>query len=99
MDAPVIVEVLLYLLHLFASSILGIFLHTGVDGGVNLQTTGIEVVTFLLAPVFQIVGNSLTEVFRLSVVVLLYLEVELDRHLLQLVVTILGEVAVCHHII
>ena len=37
-DAPVIVEVLLYLLHLFAGSILGILLHAGIDGCINLQT-------------------------------------------------------------
>ncbi len=44
MDAPVVVEVLLYLLHLLVSSLLGVFLHTRVDGGVYLQTDGVEVV-------------------------------------------------------
>ena len=98
-DAPVIVEVLLHLLHLLAGGILGILLHAGIDGGVYLQTAGVEVVTLVLAPVFQVVGHSLTEVFRLSVVVFLYLEVELDRLRLQLVVFGTGQVAMCHHII
>ena len=85
-DAPVVVEVLLNLLHLLAGCLLGILLHTGINGGVDLQTAGVEVVTFVLAPVFQVVGYSLTEVFSLSVVVFLYLEVELDRLSLELVV-------------
>ena len=85
-DAPVVVEVLLHLLHLLAGCLLGILLHAGIYGGVDLQTAGVEVVTFFLAPVFQVVGYSLTEVFSLSVVVFLYLEVEFDRLSLQLVV-------------
>ena len=81
-----VVEVLLYLFHLLAGCIFSILLHAGIDGGINLQTAGIEVVTFVFTPVFQVVGYSLTEVFSLSVVVFLYLEVELDRLSLQLVV-------------
>ena len=98
-NAPVIIEVLLHLLHLLAGSILGILLHAGIDGGVYLQTAGVEVIALVLAPVFQVVGHSLTEVFSLSVVVFLYLEVELDRFRLQLVVFSTGQVAMCHHII
>ena len=36
--SPMVVKVALYLLHLLDCSFLGILLHTGVDGGVNLQT-------------------------------------------------------------
>ena len=37
-DAPVAVEILLNLLHLFYGSFFSIFLHTGIDGGVDFQT-------------------------------------------------------------
>ena len=87
-DVPVVVEVLLYLLHLLAGCIFCILLHAGIDGGINLQTAGIEVVTFVFTPVFQVVGYSLTEVFCLSVVVFLYLEIELDRLIFQLIVSV-----------
>ena len=99
MDAPVVVEAFLHLFHLLAGSLLGIFLHAGVDGGVNLQSAGVEVVALVLAPVFQVVGDGLAEVLRLSVVVFLHLEVEHDRLLLQFLEAVLTEVAVGHHVI
>ena len=77
------IEGLLHLFHLFHSSLFGIFLHTGVEGGLDTQTIGIEVVTALPAPVFQIIRNSLTEVVGLAVVSCLYTIIELDIQLFQ----------------
>ena len=37
-DAPVVVEILLHLLHLFARRFFSIFLHARVDSGVDFQT-------------------------------------------------------------
>ena len=69
--APVLIEGLLHLFHLLDGSLFGIFLHARVDGGVDFQTFGIEgvaVVEVFLAPVFQIVGHSLTEVVGIAIV-------------------------------
>ena len=69
--APVLVEGLLHLLHLLEGGLFGIFLHARVDGGVDLQSFGIEGVTIVevvLAPVLQIVGHSLAEVVGVAVV-------------------------------
>ena len=84
--APVLVEVVLHLSHLLAGGLLGVFLHAGVDGGVNLQTFGIEgvaVVEVILAPVLQIVGQCLAEVVGIAVVGRLHAVVEFDVELLE----------------
>ena len=39
--APVRIEIVLHLSHLLASSLLSIFLHASIDGGVDLQTLSI----------------------------------------------------------
>ena len=98
-DAPVIVEVLLNLLHLFTGCILGILLHAGINGCINLQTAGIEIVTFFLTPVFQVIGYGFAEVLSLSVIVLLYLEVEFDRKLFQFFILSTRQVAMSQHVI
>ena len=98
-DVPVVVEVLLYLSHLFACGIFSILLHAGIYRGVYLQSAGIQVVTLVLAPVCQIVSHSLAEVFGLSVVVFLHLEVELDRFLTEGVVFLAAQVTMAYHIV
>ena len=95
--APVVVEVLLHLHHLLAGSLLGVFLHTGVDGGVDLQAVGIEVVAVVLAPFPQVVGHRLAEVGSLTVVGVLHAVVEVDLEFLQRVADFLGQVAVLRH--
>ena len=81
--SPVRLEVLLHDLHLFNSGFLSIFLHTCVDGGVDFQTAGIEVVTVFLAPMFQVVGHCLAEILCLTVVVALHFVVEFGGNLAQ----------------
>ena len=96
---PVGLEVLLYDLHLLHGSLLGIFLHAGVDGGIDLQTACVKVIAVILAPVFQMVGHCLAEVFCLTVVVALHAVVELNGNLLQTVVFGLCEVAMQQHVV
>ena len=96
---PMGVEVLLHLLHLLAGGFLGILLHAGVDGGVDFQSAGVEVVAVVLAPFFQVVGNGLAEILGLSVVVGLDAVLQLDGHLLQFLVFLAAQVAVLHHVV
>ena len=84
--APMLVEGLLHLFHLFVGSLLGIFLHAGVDGGVDFQTLGIKGVTVIkvfLAPAFQIIGHSLAEVVGIAIVGTFYAVVKFDVEPLQ----------------
>ena len=97
--APVVLEVALHLLHLLDGGSLGILLHAGVDGGVDLQTAGIEVVAVVLAPVLEVVGNSLAEICGLTVVVALDAIVERDGLEFECVVGGLRKMAVTHHIV
>ena len=97
--APVVLEVALHLLHLLDGSSLGILLHTGVDGGVDLETAGIEVVAVVLAPILEVVGNSLAEICSLTVVVALDAIVEGDGLEFESVVGGVGEISMVHHII
>lgn len=75
---PVRVEGLLHLFHLLASSILGVFLHAGVEGGLDAQTSGIEVDAVVVAPVLEFVSHRLTEIVGLTVVGILDAVVEFD---------------------
>ena len=76
--SPVVVEALLYYLHVFSGSLLCIALHLSVKRGVNLQTVAIEVDTLqtlvLLTQLFDILRYSLTEILRLSVIVVLHVK-------------------------
>ena len=81
-----LVEIVLHLSHLLTSGLLSIFLHTGVDGGIYLQTFSIEgvaVIEIVLTPVFQIVGYCLTEIVGIAIVGGLHAVIELDIELLQ----------------
>ena len=93
-----VVEVALHLLHLLYGSLLGVLLHTRVDGGVYLQTGGVEIVVVVAAPCAQLVCNSLAEVERRAVVVALNAVVELDVYLGDRVVVGACHVAVAHHV-
>ena len=98
--SPVLVEGLLYFLHLLVGSLLGIFLHTGVDGGIDLQAFGIEgvaIVEVFLAPAFQIVGHSLAKVVGIAVVGRLHTVVKFDVELLERVTLFSGQVTVLMH--
>ena len=90
---PQVVEVALHLLHLLACGFFGIALHACVDGGIHLQSVAVEVVAVLLAPALQVVLDGLAEVERLTVVVVLHAEVQLDGFRRQRVVGLLCEVA------
>ncbi len=97
--APMVLEVALNDLHLFASSILSILLHPTVDGGVDFQATGIEVISLVEeAVLLEVVRNILTEVERLTIIVLLNLVIELHRQLAEGVAVVLREVVIGHHI-
>ena len=96
---PMVVEVLLYLLHLLERRLLGVFLQTGVDGGVDLETAGIEVVAVVVAPFLEMLCHRLAEVCCLSVVWVVHLHVELQRNLRDGVVLRLREVAQSHHVV
>src|SRR5574344_39245 len=78
--APMCFEVLLYDSHLFYCSFLSVFLHLGINCGVYFQTTGVEVISILFAPVFQIVGYSFTEISSLTVVSVFYTVLQFDRN-------------------
>ena len=95
--APVRVEVALHLTHLLPRCLLGIFLHTGIDGGIDGQSVGIEVIAIVLAPLLQVAGHCLTEIGGLSVIHILDAEVEFDLCLLKRVELCLGQVAVLSH--
>ena len=98
--APVAVEGLLQLLHLLVGSLLGILLHAGVDGGVDLQSLGVEgvaVVVVVLAPALQVVGHGLAEIVGVAVVDTLDAVVELDLEFLQRVALCLREMSVLLH--
>ena len=97
--APVIAEVVLHHTHLLLHSLLGIFLHTAVYGGVNLQSVGVEVVARFFAPRLQFLGNSLTEIKRLTVVGTFDAIVEVYVDLRQRVVLLLGDVLQPEHIV
>ena len=99
-----IVEVLLYLLHLFGGCSFSIFLHSGVESGVNLQTVIVEVdilETFVfLAQMLDIFSNSLTEILRLTIVVVFHIEFRaVDGQLLELIEFLSGEVAMNAHVV
>ena len=96
--APVIAEVVLHHTHLLLHSLLGIFLHTAVYGGVNLQSVGVEVVARFFAPRLQFLGNSLTEIKRLTIVGTLNAIVEVYVDLRQRIVFLLGDVLQPQHI-
>ena len=98
-DIPVVVEVLLHLLHLFACRIFSVLLHLGVDGGVNLQAGAIQVITVLLTPRPQVICDGLTEIHGLSVVVFLNLELEDNGYLLERVAFLAREAALSAHIV
>ena len=81
LSAPVTVEVLLHLSHLLCHGVFGIFLHTGVDSCIDFQSAAIQVIAVLVKELLylRIIGNSLTEVFCLSVIVFLHFIVEFYR--------------------
>ena len=81
--SPMVLEVTLHHLHLLYGSFLGIFLHTGVESGVDFQSAGIEVITIFLAPVVEIVCYCLAEILSLSVVTALHAVVEFYWYCLQ----------------
>ena len=94
------VEITLHLPHLLAGSLLGIFLHTSVDGGVNLQTLGIKGVTVVkvfLAPIFQIIGHSLAEVVGIAIVGRLHAVIESDVELFERVTLFSGQITMLLH--
>ena len=98
--APVGIEGLLHLFHLLDGCLFGIFLHARIDGGVDLQSFGIEgvaIVEIVLAPAFQIVGHSLAEVVGIAIVGGFDAVVEFDVDLLERVALGLGEVVVLAH--
>ena len=97
--APVVVERLLHLFHLLDSCFLGIALHTGVNGGVNLQAVTVEVVAVFTTPGLQFVLDSLTEIKRLSVVVVLDTIVEVDGFHLQRIKGLFRQVFVNQHVV
>ena len=80
---PVRVEGLLHLFHLLACSILGVFLHAGVESSLDAQTSGIEVDAVVVAPVLEFVCHRLTEIVGLAIVGILDAVVEFDLELLQ----------------
>ena len=98
--SPMVVEGLLYLLHLLVGSLFGILLHARVEGGVDLQPLGIERVTIVvvvLAPVFQIVGHSLAEVVGVAIVGRFYAVVEFDVEQFQRVALGIRQMIVLSH--
>lgn len=62
------VEIALHLLHLLRHGSLGIFLHTGVNSGVNLQAAGIQVIAIVLQELLYILvlGDCLAEILGLA---------------------------------
>ena len=96
---PVIVETVLYLFHLFDDCLLCEMLEVCVNGSINLQSVGVEVVTVFLAPIAQLVRNSLAEVKCLTIVIRLYTIVELDGLQLECIVGLLCQVSVFAHIV
>ena len=94
--APMAVEAFLNHAHLFVHSLLGIFLHARVEGGVNLQTIGIEVYVhlFLVEEIAQVLGQLLSEVQRLAVVNVLYTKTQLNGHGAERVVFSLRKMSV-----
>ena len=106
--SPVGIECLLHLFHLFDSSILSVFLHTCVDGGVNLQTFSIicilSIVTIIVfTPVFHPVAYSLTEVVGFTIIGILHAVVKFNLNLFQRVTLLLCQMSVLpnqvkHHV-
>ena len=97
--APVVLEVALHLLHLLDGGSLGILLHAGVNGSIDFQSAGIQVVSIVLAPILEVVGHCLAEICCLTVVVALHVIVESDRFEFEGVVGGVGEISMVHHII
>ena len=87
--APVTVEGLLHLLHLFDGSLFSVLLHTGVDCGVDFQAILVEVHTIFFAPVLQLVLDGFAEVERLTIVIILNAIVQTDRFDFQRVISLL----------
>ena len=81
--APMAVEVLLNLAHLLGDRCLGIFLHTGVDGGIDTQSAAIQIIAILRTPVIKIIGHGLPEILRFPVIIRLHTIFQLDVQLLQ----------------
>ena len=66
--APVGLEIALHLLHVLHHSLLGILLHTRVDGRVDAQSVAIEILVIVLAPsILQLIGKHIAEIRRLAV--------------------------------
>ena len=98
--APVAIESFLYLLHLFECCLFGIFLHTCVDGGIDFQSLCIERITIIevvLAPAFQIVGYSLSEVIGITIIGTFHTVIEFYLFLFQCVACFLSQVAMLAH--
>ena len=77
-----VIEVLLHLFHLFAGGLLGIFLHSGVDSGINFQARAVKIISVFIAPWLKILSNCLTEIYGLSIVILFNFKVKGDRCIL-----------------
>ena len=102
--APMLIESLLHLLHLFDGSFLGIMLHATVEGGVNLQTFGIisigtVVAIILLTPRLHPVGHRFTEVVGIAVIGILHTIVQLDFLLLKGFALLRCEMTVAKHVV
>ena len=102
--SPVVVEALLYYLHVFSGSLLCIALHLSVKRGVNLQTVAIEVDTLqtlvLLTQLFDILRYSLTEILRLSVIVVLHVKLRyVNAGILGINILLCCEVVMVTHIL
>ena len=81
--APVLVESLLHLLHLFPCSFFCVFLHAGVERGLDAQACSIKVDTVIAAPILEFVSYCLTEIVGLAVVGILHTIIKFDLELFQ----------------
>ena len=94
-----VVERTLYLFHLLGCSLFGILLHTGINGSVNLQTAAIEVVAIFLHPFLEVIGDVLTEILCLPVIVFLNVYIQFQRKLRVCRVFVAGQYVVRNHVV
>ena len=101
--APVVVEVALDYAHLLDGSLFGILLHARVNSSVYFQATGVQIGCLLVVATTQqavaSLGYRVAEVGSLSVVVVLYLIVQLDGLLAVFLVLATAQVTVDNHVV
>ncbi len=101
-DAPMVVEVLLHLLHLFMHRLLSVFLHSCVESSVYFQAIAVEIIFWIpviIAEVLlEIIRDILTEIQGLTIVVFLHLKVQHDWKLLKRIAFLPAQVTMMEHI-